>query len=109
VCNGLPSSHYEISQAWERICAFEDSRKCFRPTATILLAVWKAILAASTAEKIDLGSAFLVGDLWKAVKDEDYPRGLFDAVMQRITEKDIMEVDSNLKCMPRLKGYFAFP
>jgi sister chromatid cohesion protein DCC1 len=98
IAKDVPFSDGEIQQAWTQICAFQDGRKSFRPTAAVLLSLWKAIVAASVAENFDLGSSFLADDLWALVKDEEYPRGMFNAIMHRVAERDTMEIDSGSKC-----------
>jgi sister chromatid cohesion protein DCC1 len=98
VSNDIPLSHSEIEGAWTQICAFQDGSKCFRPTAGSLLEAWKAIMAASIAESIPVESSFLVEDLWRAVEDAEIPRGLFNAVLERIADKDIIKNDNNSKC-----------
>lgn len=80
------------------MCAFAKDRNCFRPTAFSLLEVWKAIVSASVAEDVSLRSTFLVDDLWKATKDSEFPRALFDAILARIADDDAMEDGDNSKC-----------
>jgi hypothetical protein len=99
----IPLSDGEIYQAWTQLCAFEEGGKAFRPTAAVLLSLWEAIVAASTAENIDLGSAFLLNDLWAVIADDGYPRDLFNAMTHRIAEADTMEVDSASKCTRHLQ------
>lgn len=98
----IPLSDGEIQRAWTQLCAFEAGNQAYRPTAAVLLALWKAILSASVAEGMNIGSPFLAEDLWNIVKDEEYPRGMFDAIMNRIVaddDADQMEVDSDTsKC-----------
>ncbi|KAF2423633.1 hypothetical protein EJ08DRAFT_701002 [Tothia fuscella] len=93
----IPLSDGEILEAGTQLCTFEAGGTAFRPTAGILLSLWKAILAASTVENINLGSNFLVEDLWALVKDEDYPRSLFNALLRRIADQGSMQVDSTLE------------
>jgi sister chromatid cohesion protein DCC1 len=102
----IPLSDGEIHDAWTQLCAFEEGGKAFRPTAAVLLSLWKAIVAGSTAENIDMGSAFLENDLWAVVADEDYPRSMFHAMMNRIADSDAdnMEVDSPSKCRSHLQA-----
>lgn len=99
VSNDVPLSYLEMEQAWTQICAFAKDGNCFRPTATCLLEVWKAMVSASVAEDIPLNSTFLVDDLWKATKDSEFPRALFDAILARIADKDTMEDGDNSKCV----------
>lgn len=99
VGNDIPLSYQEIEQGWIQICAFAKDGKCFRPTAASLLDVWKAMVSASLAEDIPLNSTFLVDDLWKATKDSEFPRALFDAILARIADDDTMEDGDNSKCV----------
>jgi hypothetical protein len=98
VSNDIPLSHAEIEQSWTQICAFAKDSNCFRPTAGSLLGVWKAVVSASVAEDIPISSTFLVDDLWKATKDSEFPRALFDAILARIVDGDAMEDGGNSKC-----------
>lgn len=102
----IPLSDGEISDACVQLCAFETAGKAFRPTAGILLSLWKAVLAASVAENIDIGSAFLVDDLWALIQEEEYPRGMFDVLLQRIAEQGTMEVDSTSDCTRQIPRYW---
>jgi sister chromatid cohesion protein DCC1 len=99
----IPLSDGEIHQAWDQLCVFEEEGKLFRPTAAVLLSLWKAIVTASTAENIDLGSASLVDDLWTLVAEEEYPRGMFYAILHHVAEPESMEVDSGSKCTSRIQ------
>jgi len=108
VSNDIPLSYAEIEEAWTQICAFAKDGNCFRPTAGSLLEVWKAIMSASVAEGIPLGSTFLVDDLWKATKDSEFPRALFDAILARIADEDAMEDGGNSKCMRQSKSFLKF-
>jgi sister chromatid cohesion protein DCC1 len=98
VGSDIPLSPAEIEESWIQICAFSKDGICFRPTAGSLLEVWKAIMSAAVAEDIPLASSFLVDDLWKASKDSEFPRALFDAILARVANKGSMEVESNYKC-----------
>ncbi|QDS73139.1 hypothetical protein FKW77_001700 [Venturia effusa] len=97
VSNDVPLSYLEIEQGWMHICAFAKDGNCFRPTAASLLEVWKAMVSASVAEDVPLNKTFLVDDLWKATKDSDFPRALFDAILARIADNDTMEDGGNSK------------
>jgi hypothetical protein len=100
ICADIPLSNGELQDAWSAICAFEEQGASYRPTADILLQLWKAITVAAVAENMDLTGAFLVEDLWTTVKDEDFPRGLFDAFLQRVEDRNSMDVDAESKCKP---------
>lgn len=103
IANDVPLSTQEIQDSWSELCAFEDGGASFRPIAGILLELWKAIYTGALLENIDLGSAFLHDDLWVAVADEDFPRGLFDAALRRIEDRNAMEVEAEegAKCKSR--------
>ena len=98
ICSNIPLSDGEVQAAWVDMCAFEEQGSSFRPSANILLELWTAILTAATADKINLTSVFVAEDLWISIRDEDYPRGLFDAIMQRIEDPEFMDVDAGPKC-----------
>jgi sister chromatid cohesion protein DCC1 len=107
VSDDIPLSRVEIEQAWTQICAFAKDGKCFRPTASSLLGVWKAIVSASVAEDIPISTSFLVDDLWKATKDSEFPRALFDAILARIADDNAMEDGGNSKCA-QIKTFQVF-
>jgi sister chromatid cohesion protein DCC1 len=94
----IPLSDGEILTAWSVICAFEEQGASYRPTADILLQLWKAVTTAAVAETIDLSTAFLTEDLWSTVKDDEFPRGLFDTLLQRVEDRNSMDVDAGSRC-----------
>jgi sister chromatid cohesion protein DCC1 len=102
VCRDIPLSNGEVQDAWSMLCAFEEQGASYRPTANILLQLWKAITTTAFAEDLDLSKAFLVEDLWTAIKDEEYPRGMFDVFLYRVEDRNSMDVDANSKCKSRL-------
>jgi sister chromatid cohesion protein DCC1 len=89
----IPVSTAQCEQGWMELCAFVDSGEeigCWRPSARSKLRVWKRVVEGAVLQGIDLEKQFLVGDLWKAVLDEDdevevpFPRALLEAVVRRI-------------------------
>jgi sister chromatid cohesion protein DCC1 len=108
VAADIPLSDGEIHQAWTHLCAFEEREKAFRPTASILLSFWKAILAATIAEDIYKGSSFHIGDLWTLVADEEFPLGMFHAIMHRVAEPEVMVINSTLKSARHVQVFGVF-
>jgi hypothetical protein len=98
VCRDIPLSNGEVQDAWSMLCAFEEQGASYRPTANILLQLWKAITTAAFADNIDLSKAFLVEDLWTSIKDEEFPRGMFDVFLHRVEDRNSMDVDADSKC-----------
>jgi len=98
ICGNVPLSNDEVLNAWVDLCAFEEQGASFRPSAGLLLELWKAIMTAATADTIDLTSAFLTEDLWIAVREEEYPRGLYDALLRRVEDGESMDVDTDAAC-----------
>ena len=84
VCSNVPLSGGEVKEAWTALCAFEEQDAAFRPSASVLLELWKAIVVATVAEDFELASSFLIEDLWISMREEEYPRGMLDAVFRRI-------------------------
>ena len=98
----VPLSAAECERGWVEMCGFvhEDhvsgSLMCWRPSASVKLEVWRKVVEGSVLQGINLGEQFLIRDLWKAAVDRDgdasqtngrdpFPRGLFDAVVRRLT------------------------
>ncbi|GES60237.1 sister chromatid cohesion protein Dcc1 [Aspergillus terreus] len=96
VFRDVPVAMALCERGWVEICAFvlrdggEGVGECRRPSARARLQVWKRVVEGAVLQGIDLGSQFLVSDLWRAVLDEDgeapFPRPLFDAVVRRVCE-----------------------
>ena len=98
ILSSVPLSDGETEDAWVDLCAFEEQGASYRPSAHVLLEIWTAISRASTADGISLASAFIVEDLWISIRDEEFPRSLFDAVLRRVEDRDSMDVDTGTKC-----------
>ncbi|KAL4923970.1 putative sister chromatid cohesion protein Dcc1 [Aspergillus undulatus] len=102
----VPVSRAQCERDWIEICAFVrpghrdgygqahaehgPKQSYWRPSAEMKLEVWKRIIEGAVLQGINLGSQFLVSDLWKSVLDDEglapFPRGLFVAVVYRIRE-----------------------
>ncbi|KAJ9669614.1 hypothetical protein H2201_000481 [Coniosporium apollinis] len=91
IFDDIPLSPGECDAAWTHLCAFSHNGASFRPSARVRLQLWQALVSAAHAESIDLGSQFLMADLWKAIADKGYPQGLVEAVLRRLgpEEQDI--------------------
>lgn len=98
ICRDVPLSDGEIQEGWTALCVFEQQGASFRPTANILLELWAAISTAATADDINLTAAFLVEDLWISIRDQDFPRGLFNSILKRVEDRDTMDPDADTKC-----------
>lgn len=121
----IPVCKAQCERDWNSLCAFVcgGSGKsfgdhsghsygygygnCWRPSALVKLDVWKRVMEGAVLQGVNLEKQFLVGDLWKAmVDDEDgsemVPRGLFEAVIRRVSEVGEGEggndYGSGLKC-----------
>ncbi|OJJ66874.1 hypothetical protein ASPBRDRAFT_59310 [Aspergillus brasiliensis CBS 101740] len=88
----VPVSNMQCARAWKDICAFvlPATGRGWVPTARAKIAVWKRVVEGAVLQGIDLGTQFLVEDLWKSILDEDgeaeWPRELFEAVVRRVCE-----------------------
>ncbi|KAL4958026.1 sister chromatid cohesion protein Dcc1 [Aspergillus filifer] len=86
----IPVSKSQCERDWEDTCAFIRSDKCYWPSAEMKLEVWKRVVEGSVLQGINLGSQFLITDLWKSVIDDEghapFPRALFEAVVRRVRE-----------------------
>jgi hypothetical protein len=83
IYENIPLSKMEIDAEWKRSCAFEDSGRCYLPTARIILSSWKAIIDASRAESIDMLDNSQQEKLWDAISDEGIPKELFEGIVSR--------------------------
>ncbi|KAJ5123275.1 hypothetical protein N7448_009372 [Penicillium atrosanguineum] len=94
VCMDIPVSAAQCETGWVEICAFVDERMkvCWRPSSRMRVNVWKRMMEGALLQGIDLEKQFLVGDLWKAVLDDDesepFPRGLLEGVVRRLCVPD---------------------
>lgn len=101
-----PFSTAQCERAWVEMCGFVHEMKetgglaCWEATAQVKLAVWKRIVEGAVLEGIDLGKQFLSRDLWRAVEGgiAPFPKGLFDAVVRRLTESSAKGVYEDVKC-----------
>ncbi|KAK2742917.1 hypothetical protein FQN57_005047 [Myotisia sp. PD_48] len=103
----MPYSLAECQRAWTQMCGFIcldrvlNKKACWRPSASVKLAVWKHVLESAMLHGIDLRKQFLVQDLWKAVIDADaapFSRAVFEAVVRRLADRgDEIDAHSGLK------------
>jgi sister chromatid cohesion protein DCC1 len=105
ICADIPVSAAQCEAGWVEICAFVDERMkvCWRPSAKMKVNVWKRMVEGALLQGIDLEKQFLVGDLWKAVLDDDesepFPKGLLEAVVRRLCVLDERPVLADeIKC-----------
>lgn len=98
----IPISKTQCEQAWTELCAFVSRNSCWRPSPKCKVDVWKRVVEGSVLQGINLEQQFLVNDLWKSVLDDDdenggepFPRGLFEAIVERVCES---EPGSSVKC-----------
>lgn len=105
VCADIPVSAAQCETGWVEICAFVDERMkvCWRPSSRMKVHVWKRMMEGALLQGIDLEKQFLVGDLWKAVLDDDesepFPRGLLEGVVRRLCVPDERPVLADeIKC-----------
>jgi sister chromatid cohesion protein DCC1 len=87
----VPVSRRQCGEGWIEICGFVLGGGGRRPSAGMKLGVWRRVLEGAVLQGIDLGTQFLVRDLWKSVLDEGgeeepFPRGLFEAVVRRVCD-----------------------
>ncbi|KAL4893507.1 sister chromatid cohesion protein Dcc1 [Aspergillus ambiguus] len=90
VFGDVPVSTALCERGWVEKCAFVWGRECWLPSARAQVDVWERMVEGAVLQGINLGSQFLVPDLWRAVLDEDgeapFPRPLFEAVVRRVCE-----------------------
>jgi len=88
----IPFFDAQLEAAWASLIAFEEDGVCARPATEVALKLWRSILAAATAESIDLTLQFYVDTLWKLTEEEDFPKPLFEALIKRLgAEGDFFE------------------
>ena len=80
----VPASDGECEQAWVALCGFEDSGVAYRPSASALSGLWKAIYSAAASEPINLCHLIDMNALWRAMEEEGYPVSLIQAVLLRL-------------------------
>lgn len=79
-----PVSSREYNQAWEELCAFELEGHAWRPTPSLLWRVWRSIVSACTIKGWPLDQPLDVLRLARTVQDDDIPRPILDAVVDRV-------------------------
>ncbi|KAK2751468.1 hypothetical protein FQN55_000743 [Onygenales sp. PD_40] len=93
----VPFSARECEVGWVEVCGFvypgeNGGGKLvgWWPSAGVRLEVWRRMVEGAVLQGIELGRQFLVGDLWRAVGDDDgegnvpFPRELVEAVVRRV-------------------------
>ncbi|KAJ5945589.1 hypothetical protein N7454_002428 [Penicillium verhagenii] len=96
ICADIPVSAAQCEQGWTELCAFVDGKHelaCWRPSARMLLNVWKRLMEGAVLQEIDLEKQFLVGELWKSVLDDDdmsepFPRACLEAVVRKLCTEE---------------------
>lgn len=104
----IPVSKAQCEQGWVDLCAFVmrsnananlPGVNCWRPSAMVIVDVWKGVVEGAVLQGINLEKQFLVNDLWKSVLDdngeEPFPRGLFGAVVRRVCEDSTAPGEAN--------------
>lgn len=87
----VPFSDEECDAAWHDFFAFEEDGQAFRPAEKELLDLWRTL-----KQCVDVTAPFKVEDVFAAMRDSDFPRGMIEAV-----------VVSSLTKRPR-EGIFSF-
>ena len=93
VLDHVPLSSGEFEALWIRLCAFEIEGQAWLPTATILAAVWNAIMSAATANCLGLEQSFRLQVVTDAVQEDGYAIPLVEAIVRRIRSNgdDLMD------------------
>ena len=105
----IPVSCDECERGWDELSAFVhggDATRgvCWRPTPLVKLDAWRRVMEGAVLQEINLEKQFPLDDLWTALLDEDtehsapFPRGLFDAVLRRVSENDEQSAATGRKC-----------
>lgn len=87
-----PMSQAECQNAWTDIVAFELipsgnlPRRCFRPSANVLLRTWTRLTEIALSEGINLAGTLRTGTMLEALwnPDEEWPYELRAAIMNRL-------------------------
>lgn len=78
----IPFSNGELEAAWTSLVAFQTDEKCFRPSARILIELWKAMSASVGS----LGTS-MAGQLpceWLMNDVEGFPKEMTQATLRRL-------------------------
>lgn len=86
--DNLPLSSGEFEALWAQMCAFEHEGQAWLPTATLLAAVWEAIISAATANSIDLRQSFQTQSITEMVREDGYLVPLIEAIVRRLRSDD---------------------
>lgn len=79
----IPLSDAECQQSWLKLVCFETGQppRAFVPSVSAKLKVWQDILAAATANGVDLSDHDAVSKLLPSVTNDDLPEELYKAVI----------------------------
>lgn len=88
VLDNVPLSSGEFEALWAQMCAFEHEGQAWLPTATLLAAVWNAIISAATANSIDLRQSFQTQSITEMVREDGFLVPLIEAVVRRLRSDD---------------------
>lgn len=80
----LAFSTGELDTAWVDICAFEYEGQAWRPSETVLLALWGSILTNATVNGLDLGKRVLVEELVAFALEDGHKEELLHATLRRL-------------------------
>lgn len=90
-----PLSSYQLDVAWRDTCAFEIHGVAWLPSAVCLARIWKSIISATIRDGLNLAESFSIIDLIEALDEDDFPKGLLDAVITKVA----MDKDKTKNCM----------
>ncbi|KAL1303617.1 hypothetical protein AAFC00_006978 [Neodothiora populina] len=100
---GTPMSDAECESTWIDLVAFELPpfralpKRCFRPSAQILLKTWTRLSEIARSEGVDLAGTLRTGTMLEALWDpeDEYPHQLRAALMRRLhfNHEDLSEKD----------------
>ena len=94
-----PFSGGEFDSAWIELCAFELEQQAWRPSATMLLSLWKSFTNAMAVKGIDLTQTFDSFDAASMVDEECFPRALLQAMLRLLSPE---QIDGKTLCVRAL-------
>ena len=77
-----PFSSGEFDSAWIELCAFELEQQAWRPSAAVLLSLWKSFTNAGAVKGIDLTQPFALVDVVSMIDEEGFPKPLLQAMLR---------------------------
>lgn len=87
VFSDIPFSEAECEEAWVALAAFEREGLCYRPTPRAVLELWRALLSGMIIRGDSFDGDCCEDDLWQFLVDDEFPRGMFSAVLSRMTDE----------------------